>query len=88
MSGHLQCPDCDGTGRTWAMVDWRGGGELREVPCFLCRGRGTFTASEMAQIEHGRKLRDDRKARGLTLRQEANRRGITMEELTDLEHGR
>ncbi len=86
----MTCPDCDGRGSGIACVDCadRSKSGVREIPCPRCAGTGQLTAEQMAAYEAGRKLRNDRVARGVSLREEARRLGITATELSDRENGR
>lgn len=86
------CPSCKGKRPSLAMVDgYRDGkrfGEMRELACLTCNGKGSITAEHLERIAQGRRMRDDRVARGISLREEAKRLGISPAELSDREHGR
>jgi hypothetical protein len=96
MTDAVPCPDCSGRGHSlvhqYGVFDGRTGGRWVEVECLLCAGFGTVAASlaalRTAILAEGERLRADRKARGLTQREEAERLGITVQELSDREHGR
>lgn len=86
------CPSCSGRRTVTAMVDgYRDGkrfGEMRELACLTCGGKGSITTFHAEQIAEGKRRRDDRVARGMSLREEAKRLGIDPSELNDIEHGR
>jgi hypothetical protein len=92
----VTCPDCAGRGHhtvhQYGVFDGRTGGRWIEEECLLCAGFGTVAASlaalRTARLAEGERLQADRKARGLSLRDEARRLGITPMELSDREHGR
>src|SRR5437016_3940522 len=85
------CPACRGAGRTVVHVDGvRDGkrfGEWRQAPCSTCDGSGHVTEARATQIAEGDRLRADRLARGMTLRQEAERLGCAPVELSRREQG-
>jgi hypothetical protein len=75
----------------WDGVDPKTGkrtGGYGSMPCFMCNGTGEVDEGFEARLALGENRRQDRIARGLSLRQEAARLGITAEELCDREHGR
>lgn len=86
------CPECKGEGKYYSRrfvtrttgCDYEEG----EQTCFTCDGSGSITDAHATRIEQGRMLRENRKARGLSLRQEAQRLGMKPSELNDLERGR
>ena len=57
------------------------------VPCMCCKEKGEITDEHYTQIKHGKLLRKSRIDRGLTLRQEAERLGISAIELSKRERG-
>lgn len=61
---------------------------LLEVDCSTCQGVGSITIEKRDRIEAGRKRREERIARGASLREEAKRLGISVPELSALERGR
>jgi hypothetical protein len=79
------CPVCTGTGKSGPVfVEYTDRpGEMRIVNCFTCKGRKVVPAS--FDPKKGRILRDDRIKRGLSLRQEAKRLGISAAELSKME---
>lgn len=88
----LICPSCGGKGQTLCHVDGsRDGqpfGETRLMACSTCDGRKEITSEHQMRIIEGERRRDDRKARLMSLREEAKRLGISPVELADIEWGR
>jgi hypothetical protein len=93
----VPCPDCGGLGYTTTHVYGEhpaGGrfGEWRREDCPICAGHGTVARSladlRLAIIAEGERRRADRKARGLSLREEAARLKMTPQALSDIENGR
>ena len=81
----ILCPECDGKKQRWCHLN---PGGWRWVKCLFCDGLGTVNLATCTAWEDGRKMAADRKARGLTLREEASRLGIPPSELSDREWGR
>jgi hypothetical protein len=85
----VTCPSCSGKKQslchinrgdkphTWEMVD-----------CYTCGGVGSLTPEHADRYAEGRRRTADRRARLMTLRDEAKRLGITPKELSDIEFGR
>ena len=85
----MRCANCDGTGKVFGFLKYRDNGcTAGQLPCSQCRGSGELSDEQRSRIEDGRRRRDDRVARGLNLRDEARRLGITPAELSDIEWGR
>ncbi len=82
------CSFCGGMGWHNEHVYGRGISGWRQTTCRACGGAGEVDESQAAAVERGKLLREDRKARGLTLAQEASRLGITAAALSKLEWGR
>jgi hypothetical protein len=57
------------------------------MPCTFCAGTGKSSAESIENREAGRRMRQDRLRRGLSLRHEATRLGITAGELGEVERG-
>lgn len=57
------------------------------MECDLCQGTGAITAKKLKRYEAGKEKQKDRRARGLTLREEAKRLGISPTELSKIERG-
>ena len=94
--GMTKCPECAGRGHFPCLVDGvrdgRRFGELRNQTCPLCQGRGSVREHEANAYRErqaaGKAMLEDRKRRMMTLRQEAERLGITAQELSRRENGR
>lgn len=82
----MVCPDCNGKGETAGIVCPPG--ELRYIKCSMCSGTGQLSHVQEKWISDGIALRNDRVKRGLSLREEAQRLGITEYHLSQREHGR
>lgn len=84
----MKCPHCNGAGIV--NIVWRGlpeaAGDVADCAC--CDGRGTVSADRLARIDAGRAMREDRMARGVSLAEEARRRGISRRAMSDMEWGR
>lgn len=85
---HL-CPVCLGNPKSIAHFNMGENKphEWREVECDACEGTGRVTQQRMDAITDGRKLRDDRIARDMSLREEAQRLGISPAQLSRRERG-
>lgn len=81
------CPDCQGTKITRAHLQTSRGCKWREFPCFTCDGTGSISEKHAASIIEGKRLRENRLSRGMTLRMEAERLGISPTELSRREQG-
>jgi DNA-directed RNA polymerase subunit N (RpoN/RPB10) len=89
----IRCPSCNGAGTVdafWDGVDTGGKriGGYGPVTCFTCNGTGEVDKGYSRRLEEGRRRRQDRLDRGMSLREEARRLGITAQELSRIEHGR
>lgn len=82
------CPHCDGERRVFAFWDGPNVSGSGYVDCSTCKGAGTVTPEHMQRIVDGRKRRDDRVARRVSLAEEARRLGIKPVELSAIERGR
>lgn len=60
----------------------------RMARCPTCHGSGTVSVARRVCMAEGARRREDRKARNLSLREEAQRLGIGAKELADIEAGR
>jgi DnaJ-class molecular chaperone len=83
------CPHCSGTGRSLVHVN-RGDQPhtWERQPCRTCAGHGLISREQADRIAEGERRREDRKARGLSLREEAARLGVKPWALSDIENGR
>ena len=86
MIDSIVCPECRGTKEVGVLVC--PGGIFKMIDCRMCNGSGEITPEHQARIEAGKKLRADRIARGLSLREEASRLGIDPIDLSHKENGR
>ncbi len=82
------CPDCRGRKREIVHLRTITGGRWQHMDCLFCGGSGVVTIEQAAKWRDGERLRNDRKARIVTLREEAKRLGITARELSDREWGK
>jgi hypothetical protein len=80
----VTCPDCQGTrSRRYLTV-----GGVANGPCARCCASGRVTQAEAERVATGRRRYEDRVSRGVSLRDEAARLGLTPRELADIEHAR
>lgn len=93
----MQCPDCNGTGKT-GLVHLNKGfneekgrcdGEWREsIQCMRCHGVGQ-APDEMANwIDFGKDFREKRQLRGETIGEAAKRLNLSVPQLSSIENGR
>jgi len=82
----IECPECHGKGTITALVC--PGGIIKQEPCTLCDGFGTISDEQIERGENGKKLRQDRLSRNMSLREEAAKIGITPYELSRIERGK
>jgi hypothetical protein len=84
------CPDCKGERRAFAhinTVDPETHG-FQWVDCLRCGGAGIVTNEELVAIAKGKELRKARIAAGRSLRQEAERLGVSVVDLSRRERGK
>ena len=81
----VSCPQCKGTKERRLLVC--GWGE-RISPCPFCAGLGAVSQGKAKLWRTGETKRRDRIARGLSLKEEAARLGVSARELGDREWGR
>ena len=86
--GLVICPECDGRKRSMAHLNTTSGHRWECVSCLSCDGMGHVRQGELDKWRDGERMRVDRKARKVTLREEAARLGISAKELSDREWGR
>lgn len=91
------CPDCKGTGKCGPVHLNKGfneqtgrcGGEWREaISCARCDGAGTVPDAVAEWITNGLAMRTARQVAGESLSAAAKRMGITVPQLSAIEHGR
>ena len=82
------CPDCHGEKRVFAHVN-RGvaGSGFQWLDCLRCKGAGEVPDEQAEWIEAGRRMREDRMGRDMSLNEEAKRRGMRAVELSQMERG-
>lgn len=83
------CPDCKGEKHVFAHIN-RGGPErsgFEWIDCTRCKGAGAVRDEQGEWIVLGRRFRQDRIARGLSLQEEAKRLGIPVVQLSEMERG-
>lgn len=88
MNDRNLCPACKGRGKETGVACGANGCKTGTWNCSLCAGEGTVTDQQKEWWEVGRFMRDCRRRRGFTLREEAQRRSMTAGFLADMEHGR
>ncbi len=89
MIGTPTCPDCNGNRRTLAHVHRGDRPHTWEMlDCATCGGEGLVSREHLERIREGESRREGRKSRGLSLREEAARLGITPVALAAIENGR
>ena len=88
------CPDCGGAGKQLAMFPRYATGTPAsarrssvELECWLCGGAGKIDDTVKRRRDEGVRLRKARLARGMGLRREAERLGISASELSKREQG-
>lgn len=79
----VECPHCSGKGCYHPYC-----GDARALQCGFCYGEGKVAPIKAASWVSGQDLQEDRMRRGLSLRQEAARLGVSPRELSDREWGR
>lgn len=82
-----KCPMCDGLGWFDAFAQRSDCCSLESVDCHVCKATGKISPERAAARIEGRRRRDDRVARGVNVRDEAARLGITAIELGRIERG-
>lgn len=80
------CPTCDGGKKTGGLAC--PGAKWVEFPCFTCKGLGTISDEQMTWIANGKALRETRRLRGVSLREEAKRLNLAPAAYSDMEQGR
>lgn len=79
------CPDCDGHGESFGISCGPRGCSTGPHKCTPCAGVGWIDEDEFKRILEGERIRRDRIARRVTLREEAGRLGMTAIEYSYLE---
>lgn len=84
---NILCPQCNGEKESMGFVCRGDGCDVKPLGCILCRGQGKVDYGKYSRWLEGQNLVADRKARGETLRSEAERLGISMTKLSKRERG-
>lgn len=89
-SDRIVCPSCQGKKQSYVHLNYGGTkpNEWRWVDCLLCDGKGEISREMAGRVRYGEHIREDRKRRLKTLRQEAADLGCTPYELSQVESGR
>lgn len=86
------CYACKGQGEARVHVvgvrEGQGFSAWRWMSCMFCGGQGTISEAQAEREALGRRLREERKARGRTQADEAERLGVSVQELSRREWGR
>lgn len=86
--GLVICPECNGRKGGVVHVNATSGHRFENRKCDFCDGLGHVRQHELDRWKECEAVRADRIARGMTLRAEAARLGISPSELSDREHAR
>lgn len=80
------CPTCEGKGKLsgYACPGFR----LVELGCVTCYGQKEISDEHLQQIEKGKAMRQERIKRGVSLREEAKRLGLSPSDYSAVEQGR
>ena len=81
----MQCPRCDGKGETWG---WACPGfRYIALPCHVCDGTGEVDDGYPERLERGQAMRKARVERRETMREAAQRLGISVVAYSHMEWG-
>lgn len=81
----MTCPDCDGAGVLVAIAC--PGFRRISMPCLMCKGEKVVSVRVIEWKRVGEEMKQERIARGVTLRIEAQQRGMDAVELSEMERG-
>ena len=82
------CPNCSGSKTIPALLHHSdGSGNWGCIQCSVCQGKGVITPEGLERLKQGNSMRLDRIGRGLSLREEAKRLGISPIVLSHREQG-
>lgn len=81
------CPECHGEGRILALGCGKKGPVGLSFDCELCENSGEIDERKSAWREEGRRMKEERIARKVVLRNEAKRRGMDPLTLSRMERG-
>lgn len=83
------CPSCAGEKRSYRITHHTNrAASYGWAPCETCAGVGSISLERSNVLTEAERHRQDRVDRGVSLRAEAARLGISSRELSDREHGR
>ena len=82
------CPDCKGKSKIFGIGCGNQGCRPMEMKCFRCKGTGEISQEMMRWIEVGKKIRESRMNRDISLRSEAKRLNMLPSFYSDIESGR
>ncbi len=87
--GAANCPFCGGEGKvmTFACAANRRDSRIGPADCSRCGGTGKVTAAQADAYAAGQRMREDRIGRGVSVREEAGRLGVTPSALSRRERG-
>jgi hypothetical protein len=83
----MNCPECEGMGEIHAIGCGKEGPVGLTFGCELCGKTGKIDAVKQVWREEGRKLKDERLARGMLLGVEARQRKMDLVVLSKMERG-
>ena len=86
----MKCPHCDGTGESFAHVDFADGSSFTGMlKCSTCDGTGIVHEKRAEWVEEGQRIRDARVQGGQyrNLLEESKRLGIDVVTLSRMERG-
>ena len=84
----VTCPSCIGQGNSEGFACGPAGGRYTTLPCSVCKGAGSVSIDTASRYTLGRAMAKERNARDMSLREEAKRLGVSVVDLSDIEHGR
>lgn len=84
----ITCPDCNGRGTLDALLNrGREGCEWATITCFTCNGAGQITEIQAAAMCTRGAIRADRIFRDETIKEAADRLGMSLGEYSRMERG-
>lgn len=83
----ITCPRCNGKRETHGIMCGSSGCHTGAMKCFTCKGEGQITETHAERITIGRRMRQGRVARRVTVREEAARLGADFAEWSQIEQG-
>jgi hypothetical protein len=82
------CTRCNGAKSAFGVRCSDRGYQTASWVCDFCKGAGQVSSERAERWRKGRAMRDARVKLGVSQREEANRLGISLIQLNDIEHGR